>query len=233
MVTKRIAGAAGLGLAAAAAVVLLILSFVGGGSTPASDGEVSTAGGSSADEALTLRYPARESGVSGDVYSLPWEELIQKAELVAIGVVGKQGEYERIDAGAPGLQGVAATYSIEVQRYVKGTGPDLLNLRKVVAHEYSGEESFIPEPYAYYIDHSSPLSVGGRYLLALIVSDDGWAEFVAEPSRFRLDAGQAVAESGMLDDAFLAERFPTKSEADLIGEIEALVAAQAAETAAR
>lgn len=234
MLTRRTFGAAGFGLAAVAAILLLLLSLVGDGPDSAEDGELSFgAEGSAVGEALTLRYPVRESGVSGDVYFLPLDELLERADFIAIGVVGKQGEYRRLDAGAPGLQGVSATYLLQVERYVKGAGADSLNFRKIIAYEYSGEESFIPEAYAYYIDDPSPLSEGDRYAFALRLREDGWVELVAEPFRFRLQNGKAVAESGMLDKSFLEERFPTKPEADFIAEIEAVVAAQAAETSAR
>lgn len=237
MKAKRRVAIAGLGLAAIAAVVLVTLSLVGGGPPRAEDdiGSMASTGGSteSLSEGLTLKYPVRTDGISGDVYSLPWDELVRQADLVVTGVVGKQGEYQRLDAGAPGLQVVAATYVVDIGTYIKGSDDSSLNFRKVVAREYSGEESLIPEPYSYYIDDPHPLSEGGRYLMALRVAEDGWAELVAEPFRFRLEGGQAVAESGMLADSFLDQRFPTKPEADLIAEVEALVAAQAAETAAR
>ena len=152
--------------------------------------------------------------------------------MVVVGVVVERGQDQRIDAGNPSLTAVAASYDIAVEQSLKGDAEGTLTLTKIVGYDVSGEESDTKEAYSVDIDSANSIKVGSRYVLAVIQSDGRWYA-TAEPFRFRLEGGEAVAESGMLEDAFLEDRFPARSETDLISDVESIVAAQAAEAAAR
>lgn len=185
---------------------------------------------------VVLKYPHTAGISDGSVNLLGLEDLTEQSDIVVVGEVVAQSEYTRADAGIKGLQGVLAIYSVEVEQYLKGGGSATLDVRKVVAYEDSGEALGLKDGFSYFVDDSHPLSIGARYVLALRSAGDGWFAQTAEPFRFRIEDGAAIVEStveGVKDDPYVDEIFPTKAEADLIADVESIVAAQAAETAAR
>lgn len=175
---------------------------------------------------LFLEYPMGTAIASGDVFSLPWDELIQAADLVVIGTASGQSDYQKVNAGNPELTAVVAAYTLTIERTLKGNAVESVEFRKVVAYEDSQLEA------SYFIDAASPLAFHQRYLLILDDRGDGTTWLVAEPFRFRLEGGVASAESTLVElsheSAYLEREFPDRSETEVISDIEALVAAEAA-----
>jgi hypothetical protein len=234
MISKRKFASAASVIAAIAAVSLLAVTLVLRGGASQDGLSLSTDGDAqSPDVELVLRFPVNGATAAGDIHSLPWDDLMQGSDIVVIGVATAQDEYLRRKVGT-GLTAVQAAYTIEVESYLKGSGKDVLNFRKTVAHEFSGDESFSQEPYAYYIDDPNPLTTNVRYILALGF-EEGWEWYgTAEPFRFRLDDGLAVAESTLPElqgSLYLAQQFPTRSEEAAVTDVLALVAADEPSTA--
>ncbi|MCH8815699.1 MAG: hypothetical protein IH957_11535 [Chloroflexi bacterium] len=131
------------------------------------------------------------------------------------------------------MTAVNAVYAIEVEQYLKGSGPPTLEFVKTVANEYSREifalvegSVGLEEGFASYVDDPHPLTEGARYILALRRYEGRFAA-TTEPFRFRLEDGLAVAESTMpgLSGSYLARQFPTRSEEAAVAGVLALVAA--------
>lgn len=173
---------------------------------------------------LTLEYPVGAVTANGIVFSLPWETLVERSDVIVIGTVGKQNEYERTDAGLPGMTGILAVYAIEVEEYLKGSGPATLELRKTVVQEFAAGMLGLEEGFVSYVDDPHPLTENARYIFALRRHEGRFAG-TAEPFRFRLEDGLAVAESTMvgLTDSHFARGFPARSEDAVVADVRALV----------
>ena len=231
--TMRKIGLAGI-VAAAATCALVVLVFAVRGSQES---------GSLSDNGVVANSPSggRDVGLQMSSLSLPLGDLIRQSDAIVVGAVSKKDESERSDIGVPGLRAIDAVWQVDVERYIKGSGGDTLVVRRTVAYEVSPEEFEFFDGYddsaegsIRDVDDPAGLTVGRRYVLALRETQDGGWSGTAEPYRFRLEDGMAVMEStasGGHDDTYIAGQFPAKSEIDLIADIEALVAAQAAEAA--
>ncbi|MCH8815719.1 MAG: hypothetical protein IH957_11635 [Chloroflexi bacterium] len=224
------AGALTLGLVLAAVSALMVFTWLS--AEDSSDPESALNSERSGGPELTLQYPVEAGGASGVIIALPWPALVERSDVVVIGTVAGQSEYERSEVGS-GVTAVRAVYAIEVEQYLKGSGPPTLKFSKTVANEYSFVEIFgfeagsvgLEEGFASYVDDPHPLTEGARYILALR-RYEGRFTGTAEPFRFRLEDGLAVAESTMPGlGSYLARQFPTRSEEAAVARVLALVAA--------
>lgn len=222
-----------LAAATATSVALLVVTlvFALGGSHEGESPVGGSADNHAAAPANSPASPAKPGLHQVSVYTLPWQSLIRHSDIVVVGIVSEKGDLQR-SPGSEGLSFVRATYIIDVEDYLKGEGDDTLRFAKTIAHEYSaGDDPYsvrdrFPElehDYTLEIDDPEPLTVGERYIFALRRTSQGWVSGTAEPFRFVLRDGVAVAESGMIPDWDLERRFPPRPENEAVAEVEAVV----------
>ena len=112
-------------------------------------------------------------------------------------------------------------YQVEVERYLKGAGPDVLPIYQTEGCVVTVKGKQLRGPW---VDALSPIRDGARYLFFLrphpYLSDVMMR--VAHPSRFVLDGGTASPDGPWPGPS---TNFPAMLESDLIGTIEEILLA--------
>jgi hypothetical protein len=146
--------------------------------------------------------------------------LAQKSQLIVIGTVTGTGETWNIARGAdpmtPSTTSIvlAQNFVLTVDATLKGTAGSQVTWAVAKGR---GSEPFPPTLDANW----TPPTMGTRYLLFLVkIPGTEIYGIPAEPSRFRLDASNAQAESKY---PVVAERYPTRSIASVLDEVRSAV----------
>lgn len=148
-------------------------------------------------------------------------EVAKKSQLIVTGTVTGMGETWNIARGAdpatPSTTTIvlAQNFVLTVDATLKGTAGSQVT--------WAVAKGGGREPYPPTIDANwTPPTMGARYLLFLVkIPGTEIYGIPAEPSRFRLDASTAQAESKY---PAVAERYPTKSITSVLDEVRAAVA---------
>lgn len=158
------------------------------------------------------------------------KELVNEAELIVVGRVEKVDEIVNTARDPqdptqpdPNLFGVGQVYYIHVEQYLKGDGPELINLIQnegLITPEMSEADQTveIAREQSNYI----PLSSEKRYVLFLKhaweLTDREYYVGILEPWRFEIsDEGIVNSESPWLN---ADEHFPSQPVVDFISQVE-------------
>lgn len=168
--------------------------------------------------------PASELGSSGDALidiAPTITAIASRSDLIVTGTVTASGESwnmarNPVDPTKPSTTTIvlAQNFVLTVDETLKGTAGSLVTWAVVKGR---GMEPFPPTLDANW----TPPTVGGRYLLFLVkIPGTEIYGIPAEPSRFRLEASNAQAESKY---PAVAERYPTKSITSVLDEVRSAV----------
>ena len=159
--------------------------------------------------------------ISGGIVRTSFEELEEEATVIVIGT--GTGESRPMDELEPGTNfGVA--YQVEVERYLKGTGPDMLqvyNKEGCISNTRGPGGKQLRGPW---VDALSPIREGARYLFFLRphphLPDPDVMTRVAHPSRFLLDGGTASPDGPWPGPT---TAWPAMPESDVIETVEGIL----------
>lgn len=156
--------------------------------------------------------------ISKSVVATSFEELEREATAIVIGT--GTGESRPMDELEPGTNfGVA--YQVEVERYLKGTGPDMLPVYNMEGCTSTVRGKPMRGPW---VNPPPPIREGARYLFFLrphpYLPDPDVMWRVTQPSRFLLDGGTASPDVSWPGPM---KNFPAMPESDLVGTVEAIV----------
>lgn len=216
-----------------ASLLCTVSLLLGCGANRSMDGAAS--GGGAATTVIGTS-PASTSGAASYITARSLDELVAKSSIIVIGHVTGTDKTLNLarnpaDPAQPDQQyySVGQTYSVAVQRYLKGDGAAVVQLVQ--------QEGFLVNPPAALtprdIDRARagvsfiPLQVGPTYLLFLrplggFPADAGYLTGTAQPARFTLPAGGTARAESPWGGA--EQVFPPRSSATLIEQVERLVA---------
>ena len=159
------------------------------------------------------------------------EDLVRQSEVIAVGTVVKVADKHfntarnPLDHSQPAsdLTIVGTIYEVQVEQYLKSDGDSPLRIVQSEDIVLSSALSEGEEVTVQVSDGFTPLTVGGRYIFFLRLSepypDAPFSELyhgVAEPWRFRLEHGRAFAESPW---QMAGKVFPPMGESDLLQQV--------------
>ncbi len=161
-----------------------------------------------------------------------FEKLAREATAIVIGTgTGKQESqtHQGRDPNNPSevdpnYAGLGVAYQVEVERYLKGAGPDVLSVYQAEGSLITHTKGLSRGQQVRTVDKAAefPIREGIRYLFFLkpMTYYPDLMTGVAHPPRFVLDVGKASPD-GPWEGA--PEYFPPGPESDLIGTVEEIV----------
>ena len=161
-----------------------------------------------------------------------FEKLAREATTIVIGTgTGKQESqtHQGRDPNNPSevdpnYAGLGVAYQVEVERYLKGAGPDVLPVYQAEGSLITYTKGVSKGQQVRSVDKAAefPIREGVRYLFFLtrMTYYPDLMTGVAQPSRFVLDGGMANAD-GPWEGA--SAYFPAMPESDLVGTVEEIV----------
>ena len=149
------------------------------------------------------------------------DKLVVNSTVIVIGTVpSNDPDTVRAQDESSNVQAVGSGYNVQVERYLKGSGPNTIPVVQFYGLDYTDQGE---SKQARNDDEDLLLGKDSRYLLFLKENSSlpGYWSGPAHPYKFLLTRGQAKVESPVGD---LGGAFPEQSESDFISSVEAKIA---------